>query len=320
MELSANPGEGLLQVLQICQQNLSQALEMTQKQKVEIEEIKTENATLLQKVIQQQEIISELQKKVARNENFTTEIHDLKLVSQSFPKVQNPKVKEIINKEDDFGNTRLHQASRQHNPRLVQRLIELGADINTYNNELSTPLHEAVSGRSSNAEETVKILLQNGAEVNAKKLDGQTPLHDADFQLSTVLIQHGADVRTKDVDLKTPLHGATQRNDLKTVELLIQHGADVNTRDYNQSTPLHIAAIENHRDWSKIVEVLLENGAEVNALDDDSRTPLHYAAKRSSLFHIETLLKHGARKDLKDKYDKTPESYTVNAVIRDALK
>ena len=291
MELSANPGEGLLQVLQICQQNLSQALEVTQKQKLEIEEIKTENTSLLQKLVQQQEIISELQKKVARNENFTSEVLDLKVLSQSFPKVQNPKVKKLITEEDDFGNTKLHKASKDCNPRLVQRLIELGADVNANNNELSTPLHEAMGqhqydGENDNYLKTFEVLLQNGANIHAKNFSGQTPLHFANSKIAPVLIQNGGDVTVKDVNLQTPLHRATQRRNLKTVELLIQHGADVNARAYDQSTPLHSMAKneyhhhgEESEETSKIVELLIKNGADVNAMDDWQRTPQSYGLR-----------------------------------------
>ena len=91
MELSTNPIEGILQVLKICHQNSLQALQMTQLQKLEVEEIRRENGFLRKEMAYQQTLISDLQDDFAKKLNselykltvsFENEIKHLKLQNQ----------------------------------------------------------------------------------------------------------------------------------------------------------------------------------------------------------------------------------------------
>src|SRR6266702_4527605 len=59
-------------------------------------------------------------------------------------------------------------------PRVVQLLIQHGADANARDRGHSTPLHLALSWRSA---ETVQLLVKHGADVNARDASHKTPLH-----------------------------------------------------------------------------------------------------------------------------------------------
>ena len=180
MELSTNPIEGILQVLKICHQNSLQALQMTQLQKLEVEEIRRENGFLRKEMAYQQTLISDLHDDFAKKLNselykltvsFENEIKHLKLQNQdmqlkledlSRPKrpgskspqpqsltqsrSQTPTVPKTSKVPQDFANelnNRLRQASSKNQHKEIKKLLQHGADVNTRTNLNLTPLHFA---------------------------------------------------------------------------------------------------------------------------------------------------------------------------------
>ena len=100
-----------------------------------------------------------------------------------------------INSTDNEGDTPLHEALQFHNTNAVDTLIKLGADPNAKNNKGDTPLHEAI--RLEKKIDVIKTLLKSGADINAQNNRGDTPLHLAtkgdDTILITFLTRNGAD-------------------------------------------------------------------------------------------------------------------------------
>jgi ankyrin repeat protein len=78
----------------------------------------------------------------------------------------------------------------------------------------------------------INRLLKLGAKINSVNLDGYTALHAAAAsgrtQACNLLIQKGADVNARTESNKTPLHAAAMDGYTKTCILLIENGADVN--------------------------------------------------------------------------------------------
>lgn len=66
-----------------------------------------------------------------------------------------------------------------------------------------------------------------------------------------------------------------------------------------------------------MVKLLLKNGADVNARNKSHKTPLHKAAKAGHPKVIEILLKHGAKKDLKDDRGRTALQYATSTKHND---
>ena len=147
--------------------------------------------------------------------------------------------------------------------------------------------------------EAVKQHLAAGTDVNTKDEDETTPLHLAayrDKKIAELLIAEGADVNAKDEDETTPLHYAAHRDRKEIAELLIAKGADVNAKDEDGVTPQHLAAELGHKE---IVELLIAKGADVNAkvvaADVKAETPLDFAIEENYTETADLLRKHGGK-------------------------
>ena len=92
-------------------------------------------------------------------------------------------VKSIIEKDrtklyekDKWGYTLLHDAVVQGQFKILEYLVQQGADVNTSNLEKYTPLHDSANkGRLG----LVRFLLEKGADANVKDINDNTPLHEA---------------------------------------------------------------------------------------------------------------------------------------------
>ena len=184
---------------------------------------------------------------------------------------------------------------------VARLLLEHGADVNTRDDEGTTPLYAAAkNGRV----QVVHVLLEQGANVGAEDNQGKTPLHGAaeygTVEVVRMLLEHGANVGVQDNQGITPLH--TAMGD-ELVRVLLEHGAIVGAEDHRGSTPLHVAANRGRVD---AMPVLLEHGANVGAEEYQGKTPLHEAAEDGTVEVVRMLLEHGANLDAQDNQDRTP--------------
>ncbi|XP_062925150.1 poly [ADP-ribose] polymerase tankyrase-1 isoform X1 [Mobula hypostoma] len=223
------------------------------------------------------------------------------------------------------------------------------------NGNMSTPLHLAAG---YNRVRIVQLLLQHGADVHAKDKGGLVPLHNAcsygHYEVTELLLKHGACVNAMDLWQFTPLHEAASKNRVEVCSLLLSHGADptlVNCHGKSamdmaptpelkerlayefkghsllqaakeadlakvkkslaleiinfkhpqtHETPLHCAVASQHPKRKQVTELLLRKGANVNEKNKDFLTPLHVAAERAHNDVVEVLHKHGAKMNALD--------------------
>lgn len=195
--------------------------------------------------------------------------------------------------------------------RVVEKLLELGADANAKFWNGTTPLRVAAFSGNQDA---VEMLIKHGADVNAATQRAEIPLPVADQLMSAS--SHG---------VTTPLHEAVQNGHRNVVVVLLAHGArvDATTGVHSASasdggaeefpnipiellafgrsvdislfagnSPLHLAAA-NATD-EEVVKVLLAARADVNVANVQGWTPLQLAVHKSQKGNVIELLKHGA--------------------------
>jgi|GEM_PF-2003536 len=175
--------------------------------------------------------------------------------------------------------------------RLLQRLIQAGADVNAPDGEFAwTALHWAAW---QGAELTARALLSLAAGRDVKDTNDMTPLHIAAMQGSTsvaaVLLAGGARVDARNRWGHTPLHLAAACGHQAVAKVLIDGKADVGARGSHGETPLHAAS---HN--PSMTEYLLKRGADWNVRDHRGETPLGLAMRLNITTTSEVLRAHGA--------------------------
>jgi ankyrin repeat protein len=124
-----------------------------------------------------------------------------------------------------------------------------------------TPLALAVFGRDHN--KIIQLLIEHGADVNMRGITGTTPLFWAVMRGQKddikTLLEHGADPNLTNAFGDTPLICAIHLGYLSLVPTLVEKGADVNIQNQDQKRALGYA-MENPADDS-IVDYLKKHGA-----------------------------------------------------------
>lgn len=222
-----------------------------------------------------------LNEELKRNKkHFESELFKYVIISaeNSYTKIIDFYVKNggFIDKKDESGNTMLITALRSGYNTLAKHLIDLGADIDNYDNQ--PLLYEVLRCEDL---DLFDIMIDRGANVNASTVDGEQAIHEASWRgwedIAEILINKGADVNSR-VDKGfyegyTPLRFAVEYNRIDMIEFLIDNGADINEKDKHGKTLLHHNSEYGHIDVAKL---LLEKGLDVNTTDDYGATPIFY--------------------------------------------
>ena len=120
--------------------------------------------------------------------------------------------------EDDYPN-----AATFDSVKVVEMLIDAGADLNARDEDGKTPIFEA------NDAPVVAALVRRGADPNARDSGGQTALFDRYFaEPKSALVAAGADVNARDKLGRTALF--TQENP-DSIKVLLDAGADIDAVD-----------------------------------------------------------------------------------------
>lgn len=129
---------------------------------------------------------------------------------------------EIINSQDKYEFSALHNVMSEEQFEIVEYLIKNGANVNIQNDEGISPLH--LAGWLENA----KLLLNAGAEVDIIDHQGNTPLHiiaqEVDEELGVLVIEYliskNANKDLKNNAGKTPLNIAIEAGNEEIINYL----------------------------------------------------------------------------------------------------
>lgn len=174
----------------------------------------------------------------------------------------------------------------------VNRMINLGAEIDGKTNEGATPLMFAVA---NNKLETVKLLLSKGADPNIITTYYETPLlaavKNGNQEIAEVLVRNKAFIDFTDRAGASSLHYSSIYGNLSLTDMLLYYGADVDIASLDGSTPL-ISAV-----WvgfSDIADLLIQNGADVNKKDNNGFSSFLVAAQNGDTVIMNLLRSAGA--------------------------
>lgn len=206
-------------------------------------------------------------------------------------------VKEKVEQDPDLvrqtkggGLTPLHYAAQNGQIKVIDYLVEHGAEVDTRTTRGRTSLHEAAN---YSWPEAVERLIALGADVHARDYFNSTPLHIAAGSTWSVtgeddppdvaqrrldvvkrLIASKAEIIAQDNRGCTPLHCAAEDNQAAVIEYLVSQGAEIDARTNGGYAPLHLAAGSPHGAF-EAVRVLVRLGADPAARlkRDDPRIP-----------------------------------------------
>ena len=199
---------------------------------------------------------------------------------------------EEVNSPDKYGIPLLVKAAESGHLKVVQYLVEHGADIHSQTKFKNTAL---MSASLFGYLDIVKYLVDQGANVNGYNVGGETALMRASGQryLSIVkhLIQNGANINAMDRFGDTALIKGAYRGSLSIVKHLVKHGADINARDNGGNTVLMRAVLEGQ---INIVKFLISSGVNINDQNKYGETALMVAIKEEQLKVAKCLAESGA--------------------------
>lgn len=195
--------------------------------------------------------------------------------------------------------------------RMVQLLVDAGADVNAADGSGRTALHNTAAGGLPNA---TSYLISIGAVVDARTDAGKTALHDAlDFTPYTMIrsnrIRRNRNLQFSSGEkvLQQAPYGerVLQQAPYNVAKLLLASGADPNARTRHRPhaagrTPLSYAASGSH---FEAIDLLLSNGARVH---NEFDIALHRHVESGDIDAVKVVLKYGASVDARDEVTGTP--------------
>ena len=185
---------------------------------------------------------------------------------------------------------------------IVDRLLELGADVNSMSTvDGNSPLHLATRRGKL---DLVMLLLERGGDniVHKKCSYGRHALQMACVwnykDVAELLLNRGANVDEKDVYGSTALTLASEFASENIVSMLLDRGANINEKCYKVGmNSLHYASCNTkHKEGRlEVVRCLLDRGADIHEKSNKyGRSALHFASENGHVEVSKLLLYHGA--------------------------
>ena len=210
-----------------------------------------------------------------------------------------------IGASNTMGWTPVLQAAERGCYKILDRLIENGADVNVRSSNAKwTPL---MSASANGFVDIAEALIQAGADIDAQQAGGWTPLMIAvqagETEIVRLLLNHHAKIFNSKSEISPggnaaaladipdgalPMIGATLGGHVDIILLLLDHGANIEVKTTGGRTPLMIAASMGNKSATNI---LLSRKAVMPVIDD-----LGYTMSRIGWVYIKGMLGAGPRR------------------------
>ncbi|XP_076440346.1 LOW QUALITY PROTEIN: uncharacterized protein LOC143279908 [Babylonia areolata] len=215
--------------------------------------------------VEQRTYLSDLLVAVAVDEDIDEE--DLAPPTLPSPRVQ---LHQRLRLEDTCTGLSTASSARRRFPR-VRQIVKNASDCKyTVERAVQRLLVAAEAGKTGDLIDSLDI----GASVNSVNENGETPLHLAakgrNYVIQELLLGRGANVNVADEGGMTALHYESGHGDSEAVKLLLSYGADPNAADLMGRTPLHYAVHNSHTDTT---DALVFCGADGGVVNKEGRTP-----------------------------------------------
>jgi len=202
-------------------------------------------------------------------------------------------------------------------------LISKGSVVDARDKKGWTPLYLACV---NDLPRMVELLVNKGANVNPKI--GPSPLvgavTDGHTHVVRVLLEKKVLVHGPPGAATTPLHLAAERGYPDIVRLLLEKKATPNRKDSKGKTPLYYAIYNDH---FHVIQELTDNGVNVNQPVPEG-TLLHLAAERGHVGAASALIRKGAKLELQNAEGNKPLDVAIHnrkqkvadLIVREAIK
>lgn len=223
---------------------------------------------------------------------------------------------ELVNIQDNRGQTALMAAAYSGSSALVDMLLSAGADVRVYDTTQRTVLHYACYyGRAY----MVAKLLEKGLSPKSKDETGCTPLHyacafwsldmnhvaasgDSFASIYYLLVAAGAHIDESDAKGRTPLYCAVVAKNYPGCECLVGNGADVFASTNKGRTPLFAAFVED----DEFIALLMERVTDITIGDERGNTLMHHASMNNKVLLLGELMRKGAPLSAQNNQGATP--------------
>lgn len=206
---------------------------------------------------------------------------------------------QVVNEEMDKLNRALLKAANQGDKEAISKLLTDGADIDATDERGRTSVMIAVH---TNQLELFTFLVEQGANINIwdNQLDNPLLYAGAEGKLDFLkaAIAAGADTTITNRYGGTALIPAADRGHVEIVrELLMNSDVDVNHVNNLGWTALLEAIIlgDGGKNHQEIVNLLIEHGVDVNLADRSGVTPLQHAKKQGYQEMVDVLTSAGGK-------------------------
>ena len=234
-------------------------------------------------------------------ENFIKELDEY------YKEMKRNLMRELINMQDNNGDSILHISEFHGDFKIVSRLVFYGGNKHLKNklgelpvdlakdNFVRKELTDLNKAAKASDEKNIDELINFGEDINEKiSIFWQAPIHKVieskkknKYEVLIKMLDLGSDPNIRDSNGWTALHYACQLGDFESVKILKEKGAIIDAYSNNKRTPLHLASIQG---YYEIVQFLLESGSDQDFQDELGCTPLHLASKKGHVKCIEILL------------------------------